>query len=182
MNKKGVELSVNFIVVVILCLVAMGFGIRFVADMIGKGNEFVKLQLSPNVEKELDYLLENDPVAIFPNSPQASRGKQSQFGVGIMNIVDETSFRLNISVKAGYTSENDEIKYDLSKFSFDYFNTTTIAKGVSYKGAVVVSVPKDAPSGQYIINVYACSGNTTPLQCSAANAYDSVEKVYLVVK
>ncbi|MFH1181763.1 MAG: hypothetical protein V1702_02295 [Candidatus Woesearchaeota archaeon] len=180
MSKKGVELTVNFIVVLILAVVAMGYGIKVVVDLMDEVGE-LSGKISPSAETELNSLLEKERIASFPGSQPGFRAKQAQFAIGIMNTENKTSFFVNATLKGGFNG-NAELNYDFSKFKFTYINATQIPKGTSQKFPVIVTVPKDAPSGTYIINFYACSGISTPLSCSAENAYDSVEKMYLVVK
>jgi hypothetical protein len=181
-GKKGVELSMNFIVIIVLSVVALGFGMKLLMDMFDAGNKYVNMELSANQDAEISRLLGNERIATFPHSQDAFRGKQSVFAIGIKNTGSNTKFLMNATMKAAYNAANSELSYNLNKFKLTYFNSSEIAKDASSKQVVIVSVPKDAPSGTYVINIYACSGITTPLSCTAENMYDSVEKSYLIVK
>lgn len=180
MRKKGLQLSVNFIIVLILAVVAMGYGIKVVVELVSHGDEILG-SISPNAETELNFLLEKERIASFPSSQPGIRAKQAQFAVGILNTGDKTSFLVNATLKGGFDGA-DALNYDFSKFSFTYIDSTIIAKDTAQKFPIIVSVPSSAPSGTYIIDFYACSGDATPASCSAENAYDTVEKMYLVVE
>ena len=43
MNKKGIELSVNFLVVLILSIVIISFGIYLLTSVVGKASELSKM-------------------------------------------------------------------------------------------------------------------------------------------
>ncbi|MBA3064142.1 hypothetical protein FP803_01760, partial [Candidatus Woesearchaeota archaeon] len=44
-NKKGMELSINFIVILILSIVVFGFGIKILSGIFGGASEIEKITL-----------------------------------------------------------------------------------------------------------------------------------------
>jgi hypothetical protein len=85
-GKKGIELSINFIVILIISLIIFVGGLAFT-------NKFMKLaidrkaELDQQTEYEIEQLLaDGAPVAIPHNKKTTKIGKSLLFGLGINNI------------------------------------------------------------------------------------------------
>jgi len=180
-SKKGVALTINFIVLIIVAVVALALGIKVSTNIFSQGQQ-VANALTPSMEAQLDNLLEKERIAAYPASREIRRGKEATFAIGIVNTEEESQFLVNASIQKGYDEKDKPINYDYSQFEFVYISEYIIAKGNTKKLLLLVKAPDDVPKGTHIINIYACNGEDFPTSCTASNAYDTVEKVYVVVK
>lgn len=87
MNKKAIELSINFIVILILSIVIMSSSFILVRQFFGKATE-MKAKLDSDTETQIRGLLvSGQRVAIPLHTKEAKIGEFVTFGVGISNIL-----------------------------------------------------------------------------------------------
>ena len=183
-SKKGFQLSINFIVILIIAIVVFGFGIIFVTRLF-EGITKVKVQLDEETEKELDELFDKDETLSIPrNSKTINVGKSEVFGLGILNILgDNKEFTIDISCtstikKAGETmSEQERNQYcerpeDKNWVFEDHFEEF-IKNNERKKIPIFFQVPTGTPPGTYIFTI-TVSYDTT--------IYDTPEKIYIKVE
>ena len=88
MNKRAMELSINFIVIFILAIVVFAFGIRMAYSLFNKGIE-TKATLDRQTSLEIEKLLDTGEKVVIPfDEQEIRRGKFGVFGVGIRNVLD----------------------------------------------------------------------------------------------
>jgi hypothetical protein len=84
-NKKGFELSVNFLVTMIIMVVIFGFGIYLFATIFNRATE-----IDDNVRQQemdrLNMLLDDGSLVSVLNPQQAFKGDALRFAIGITNI------------------------------------------------------------------------------------------------
>ena len=87
LNKKGIELSINFIVMLIIALVVFGMGIKLFTMFFAEA-ENIKDDLDEQTKKELQAKMMSSPdqVVVYPTSLTIQKGKADIIGVGILNI------------------------------------------------------------------------------------------------
>lgn len=89
LNKRGIELSVNFLVVLIISIAVIGFGIRFTYKLVGETSELQKASGQELDQKIGELLCADDlKVCVGIERKKVSRGKADLFGVKILNIED----------------------------------------------------------------------------------------------
>lgn len=179
MNRKGIELTLNFIVTIILGLAILGLGMVLLRQFVG-GAEDIKSQIDEQTDAQLESLLQSgQPVAIPLNRATITRGDQHIFGLGIRNIDDTASFDVAITISTAVDKQNqpitninipDWIRYERGPF--------TLEKNELKKTAILVSVPNDATAGTYIFNVNVDrKGNSDVM----AQSYGGVQKFWVSV-
>tara|TARA_Y100000310_G_scaffold183350_1_gene183472 strand:- start:965 stop:1507 length:543 start_codon:yes stop_codon:yes gene_type:complete len=99
-NKKGgVELSLNFIVVLIISLVLFGFGIKFSYDLV-TGVQGFQAKHEARVQQELENLVceSSDQVCLPFINAEVRRGERTIFGLKIVNTKGtEDDFTIDVS-------------------------------------------------------------------------------------
>ncbi|HIH37473.1 hypothetical protein J4460_08505 [Candidatus Woesearchaeota archaeon] len=88
MNKRGIELSVNFLVMLILAIVVFGFGIKLVYSMFSSSMNKIE-SLDQNSEQQIMSMLSSGKKVAIPIYKKTTvRGKPVVFGVGIYNSLE----------------------------------------------------------------------------------------------
>jgi len=174
MNKKAaIELSVNFIVIIIISLVILGAAI-LITRQVFRGATELKATLDTQTEAQIEALLEEGkPVAVAFNRKTIGRGEHDIFGVGVLNIEERANFNLEISFNKAFNKADEEIFCDDCNdwllYSTDPFE---LGKNVENKIAVLIDVPKNAQIGDYIFDVVANKDGSQ---------YYNIQKIYVVV-
>ncbi len=156
-NKKGIELSINFVVIMILSIIMLGLGVMMVTKFMNAASPIEQCPKS-----ELDRLLARDRVVACPSSGELYPGKEGTFTVGIKNTEDPRNFRVNVQAVAGVDRQGSSISHD--NFEFTYETEFVLNKNADPKlFGLIIKVPPTASKGaEYAINVRVCSATITP--------------------
>jgi hypothetical protein len=94
-NKKGLQLSINFIVWLIIALVVFGMGVTLFGKFFIEA-ENIKENLDIQTQKELQARMMSspEPVVVYPTQLTIRRGKSDVFGVGILNLKANNNFEV----------------------------------------------------------------------------------------
>ncbi len=146
LNKKAIQLSVNFLVVVILSLVMLGMGMFLLTQFFDFGEE-IKDQISEKEEEAIEAALQQGELISIPlYSKTVEKGETELFGYGVYNVEVPSDFKI---VDVGGIDENGEsfstddwLVYDDSEFYLE--------KNEQKKGEIAVTVPDDAVIGTYV--------------------------------
>jgi hypothetical protein len=189
MNKRGIELTINFLVLLILSIVVFGLGVKFIYDMVAKSQDLIPL-VDQQIHDELRRLVAgNKRVAIAFDRAQVKRGGSTGFGLGILNVnPTKEIFALKAQCEkygpVGSTELNQPcpagivVGYDRSQLS--------IKNNEYYDTMIVVKANKEAHPGNYVIYVDVCSWEvySTGVTCPGAgdmSRYDTVQKIFVTV-
>lgn len=199
MNKKATfQLTLNFLVIIIISLVVFGFSVYLIKKFFTHA-ETIKMTYDERTEKEIERLLDDGSrIAIPFDKKTIHNGEFKTFGIGILNMLNigpSDNFRVNISFNKAFDKRNNELcninKGDTVKCGSPgtWLQTTTGVGDVS--GAVIekriknyeqekfllgVDV-KGAPSGTYIFDLNVDYQN----QSGNWNPYDTLHKLYVDV-
>ena len=132
MNKKGITLSINMVVILILAIVTLGIALGFITgfmqDLIDRFEGFPTIEIEPTSD---------DPISFIPSDIQ--RGKSNKMSIGFYN--NEQDDVPNTVVPQITCQEISEITVKASGLN--------IPVGSWERYSALVSVPKDTPSGLY---------------------------------
>jgi len=171
-NKRGIELSVNFLVTIVIAITIFLFGIRFIYNLASEATSLASLTTDELDARIGDLLCEStDRICIGIDKKVIAKGEYGVFGVKIVNVYTDgtDSFEINIEPKTGFTQNNEEIDLlDVNKISIKYRDLVTIERNSEDNVGVGVEVPDDIPAGTYIIDV-------------RVQPYDSLHKLYVEV-
>ncbi len=177
MNKKAFELSINFIVILIISIVVFGFGIKFAYDIMHQADELSKITI-----KDIDDHLENimcdssERICLGISRRELRPNKVGFFTVGILNTHNER-MDFYVDVKESDSEGIPQIgkKYWMLK------KEVTIEPNEQKKVGIAVQVPGGTKKGTYILNVYICSDEKISCEKDSDNRYGTTQKLYVVV-
>ncbi|MFC2134060.1 hypothetical protein ACFLTH_05530 [Bacteroidota bacterium] len=152
MNRKGIELSVNFLVVIILSLVLFGAGMFIFAKIINVSSE-TETKVSENIQMQLDAAMDNGGLVVIPRQRvTAASGEAAVFPLGFWNGLGGTkSFVLSVDAKNN-TAFNDNGGTPGGHISYisDYANLQINERAHSL---IAINVPKGTTEGQYAFDI-----------------------------
>ncbi len=168
MNKKGIELSVNFLVIVIISLVILSSGILIVRQYFSTAED-IKTQLDEQTERQIEASLGQGKLISIPFKKKTiGRGDSDIIGLGILNIYDnQKEFNVNISLSNAYDNNKNQIETD-EEIDIRYENSFELDSKEKKIIPIRIAVPKQIPSGNYIFNV-------------EIDQYDKITKIYITV-
>lgn len=182
-NKKGMELSINFIVIFILAIVVFAFGIRMAYSLFNKGIE-TKATLDRQTELEIAKLLDTGEKVVIPFDEQEVRkGKFGVFGVGIRNVLDsdgeKDTFKIEVEFSGAFDKEGKKSLNNIGPIPSSNPSPASslsvqVKKNEVQKVPISFSVPSNAVSGRYVFNVRV-------FQASSSEQYGFTKQVTLVV-
>ena len=149
-NKRGIELSVNFIVMLILGIAMFAGGLVFVSKFFGHA-EKVRGSLDAQTEKQLEKLLDSGSPVVMPiSNKEIFRNKYDTFALGVLA-------RFNGEYEVTISSTGNAFRTDKSAISAtagDWLDMTvtkqTLKRNDKGKFLIGVEVPKTAEKGTYI--------------------------------
>jgi hypothetical protein len=152
MNKKGMELSINFVILLILAIVTFGYSVQFIYTMF---NELSQLegQTFDQLDKQVEGLTcGSQQVCLGVSRATMVRGAFRVFGLRILNSRNtDTDFK--ITLEHGLVPEAGEKLY----FKPDVREITQLGAGDVQVIGLGVEIPKTARSGNYVLNINVVS-------------------------
>ena len=174
-NKKSMELSLNFLVIIIISITIFGFGIYFISSLAKEAEDLRTLTLAQIDEQISGLVCEgSDRICMVSEKKKIQRGKVHIFGINILNILDSGSFQVVASPSSplGYKRDNSPITGPALIIS-PQSRTAYIKKNEDKTVGIGIQVDKDAPiGGTYIIDVEVRYGG---------NLYVPLQKLYVEV-
>lgn len=172
--KKGIGMSLNFLVTVIIAIVILVFGVRFISDLVVETTKLESLT-TDQLDKKIENLLcETEKVCIGTTKKTIQKGKFDVFGIKIINIISDEEFsdEFNVNIRVSkLIKDNNEIidPNKLNKIKLKYrTNNFIVEKNNEESIGIGVEVEKDAVSGTYILDV-------------EIPQYDEIYKIYVEV-
>src|SRR3989344_8381094 len=156
-SKKGIELSVNFLVTLILAIVVFGMGI-YLASIIFGGGESLAEKKFEDFDRQVGELAcyASDNVCIHIKSETITRGSFKTLAATVKNALVRKQFKMIvINTKtvdqAGVTKTTDFEK--LLLYGLEEGRIEVLEKGEKKTFGIGVEVPKTAKQGQYTLDV-----------------------------
>lgn len=189
MNKKAVELSINFLVIVIISIVVLGLGLNLLYKLYGGAVEIRDVSLE-DIDRQIGALVceGTESACIGKDSQTVKRGELGIFGLKILNLVG-SSMDFEITAKKGKFIKKDGSE---STFSSDIIclptcgtpRTETIPNHGEKDIAIGIKVGKNAGSGTYIFDIVVCyddPSNTDDTTNKCSNDLYYFSKIYAKV-
>mgnify|MGYP001613882093 CR=1 FL=1 len=182
LNKKSMELSLNFLVIIIISITIFGFGILFISNLASEAEDLRDMTLD-QIDQQISGLAceGSDRICIVAEKKKIQRGKVSIFGIKILNVLSTSSGsydRFQVVARAsspiGYKKDNSPITSPALIINPPPpGRDVNINKNEDKIVGIGVQVPKDAPiGGTYIIDVEIRNGG---------NLYVPLQKLYVEV-
>ncbi|MBW2996641.1 hypothetical protein KY332_05080 [Candidatus Woesearchaeota archaeon] len=153
MNKKALELSINFLVVVIIAIVMLSLGILLINRYFLEA-ETIKSEIEEETEKQINILFNQGEIVAIPTKT-VERGKDDIAWIGILNVKDSGNFNVKLTFKDAYDKLNNVLNTsqlspdDWPIFIPDFYLETRTQKNLPMN----IAVPKNALKGTYIYHV-----------------------------
>lgn len=188
MKKKAIEMSVNFLVIIILAVVIFGFGI-YISNKIFSKAGAAKDQLDSQTREQIENLLQSGEKVIIPRDYETvDKGESAVFGIGILNTDTNEDFEVIVEKGDAYEETGGPIPNKL-EWKIRAEGAVEIEQNKKEVMSLAVIVQPDAASGTHILNVYICHdfGDITTSNDCTRNGYagrlydDTVHKIHVVV-
>src|SRR3989338_3777562 len=108
-NKRGIELTINFIVMLILGIAMLSGAIMLTTKLFGKAKAY-QIQIDANTQAEIKKLItsSNDLVVIYPARKTMGRKESATFGVGVQNTLKQAAeeyFTIDVAFARSYYTD-----------------------------------------------------------------------------
>jgi hypothetical protein len=166
MKKGAIGLSINMLVIVILSIIILISGIAVVYNIFGNAEE-TQTKVNQQVQEDTERVLNEGKKVSLPFHTQTiSRGDEHSFALGILNTGLRQDFAVQVGlskiISANIMDLSDQDRYTISQKLLLYNNEPISLEHDGYQREnILVSIPSNAPGGQYIFKAVVVSKNTT---------------------
>lgn len=197
MSKKAIELSLNFIVIIIISIIIFGFGVRFIYRLSSQATDLQDITISELDERIGNLVCEGSDRVCFGIERKAiKRTNFDVFGLKIINILDAQDFDVRISppidlsdlssppklldsAVLGFKKDKTEIRFPQNPMLMVNPPSRSVFMGKNEEKilGIGVQVPANAAPGTYILNVEiktSMNGKYGP--------YSATQKIYVDVQ
>ncbi len=163
--SKGIELSMNFLVVIVLTLVIFGLSISFIMNIYEKATGIQKKTFD-DLDKQIGYLrCGTEQVCIGDKTKEIRRGEFSVFGIRILNVLGTRSrFKIYVSSSpdnaqiSGYSQHPINLlpkeTTDQDPVCGDGARCEDVDPDKSRDLGLGIDVDKATPKGLYVFDIY----------------------------
>ena len=179
-NRRGIELSVNFIVILIMAVVVFGFGIYLMRQISGQSDTFLKMK-SNDFMNQLDNIAceGSEFVCIGITEKDVKQGGIAVFTLNILNHYSEQKY-FTVKIEAlkieALTPSDNKMQF-LPPSSGE---TYEIDAGALKRIPIAVHPAKGTPLGTYQLKVNVSEPDTT-VSPPSQKIYGSPMIIYVVV-
>ena len=178
MNKKAIELSVNFLVIILIAMSVFGMGLRMTYQLVTKAEE-IRTDVDESTQREIEEALTTGEIVSIPlNHKKTKSGKSVVFGLGIFNSESTQSFTIEMDFEKAFNNNKEEITNIVTESEWiqTNFGPFNINKNENRVIGLPIRVPKKSggqrtPSGTYIFKVEVSKEN--------GNRYGNIQKAYV---
>ena len=171
MNKKGFELAVNMLVVIILSLVLFGAGMFLFTKIIKEGTS-IEASITERMQEQLNSAMNDGSIIVIPQQRiTATPGNKAAFPLGFWNEFEEADFELEVTSAPGWDSSDWSIAY-ISGYN-------AVKQNDRIHALIAINIPKVASKGQYAFDIKINHKLVTPP--SVWNDYGTLQRIYVVV-
>lgn len=152
-NKKGIELSINFVVMLVIALAVFGMGLILFTQFFSVANE-IKENLDEQTRQELTQKMmsSSEQVIVYPTLITLQKGHTDVIGVGILNIGGTTEFQINTNYSGCYDSSGTDHNCVTTLIGFPASRTVKV--GLNKREIFSIPVRVDSNAGSYKYAIY----------------------------
>ena len=189
MNKKAFQLSINFVVILIISITVFIFGISFLSKLF-TGAEKISEDYYQKFDKQVEDLMCSglERVCIPKDRVVVDRNNVAVFGVGILNVLGSTkNFRILVSHDSAYTKGGTPITCSNCDDWPIYTTNSLEIKNNEQENHAIVMATSSTLSGIYIFDLVVCYDDGVGGYDSECNLpyfpdnYDTIHKLYVEV-
>lgn len=196
MDKRGLELPLTVMVLIIISIIIFIGGIAMVWRFFAEAEE-IKGGIEKSTQEQIEALLRqgNEIVAIPINTKHVQVGKEAMFGLGIRNILERQNFFIRIDFAGVYDRKGKtlEVGYHETYLEQEWLGNfqdqgpIDIDKNkyevvpIRIRAANTISAGQNTPKGAVVVfNVCVHAGNPAP-DCVLGDPsiYDKIHQVFI---
>ncbi len=156
-ERASLEISTSFLVKLIIAIVVFGMGLLIVRNIFsatesGELTEGMTLEM----ENQIRGLMNSgDTVVMFPEQIETTPNKVAVFGLGVLNIMDQALFNMELSC-GSFTPQNSDDSVACQEDYEDWFlpDYPSLNLDTDEEGTISIPVlPSTAEKGTYVFNV-----------------------------
>jgi hypothetical protein len=195
MDRRGIELSINFIVVFILGMAMFASGLLLLYKVKDQANR-IKTDLDERTKQQtLSMLMQSEnPIVIPYNVMHLEPGANDLIAIGIRNDLEtEQRFSITTEFDSAFSKKKETIcdrDVNFSCSGLDPWLSDTgllnIKRTDREVASIVAIIPKNATRGSYIYNIRVCHYPITMTDedpaCGKDQQYDVQKKVTLSIE
>lgn len=156
-SKKGIELSVNFIVMLILAIVTLVLSLAFFGKIFSGAND-IRDTVDQDVQQQLrDRIFSStEQIVIYPSDMEITGKQGAVFGVGILNIdTSAQQFSILVSIDKCYSSTGTALAACPSAKPLVQYDSSAQQIAANQRGLIEVYVGTQSgtPPGKYALTV-----------------------------
>ncbi|MBI3051098.1 hypothetical protein HYY74_01435 [Candidatus Woesearchaeota archaeon] len=163
-GKKGIELSINFVVIIVLSVVMLGFGLTLLYKSVGSAWQSVE-SIGGCDDSAVNDLLGSQRIAICPSTiEKAHRSKAYTAYVGVKNTgTAAMDFKVALRAESGVDPQGQKIpdSYMANNrviFTFEKDdNNFPLQPNERKIMPVIAKIPSNTKPGTYYIGMNVCS-------------------------
>ena len=178
-RKASFQLGVNFLVVLIICIVLLGIGIKLIPTLLVQANNQQNDMEQEMRQKLMDLLDDGALVTAYPDRDTVSRGETAKFGLGVRNELGTDQYFMFKVERDADNSPPCTPKIIRTPNEFLIKNNAQ-----DYK-LIAIEIPKDCqrgtPSSPQIFNIYVCN-TTNSCYKESPDRYGDLQKIYVYLK
>lgn len=149
MNKKAMELSINFFVLLVLAMVAFGYSVTLLYDLFGRVSELEKRSFDDLDQQVAGLTCGAQQVCLSTTRETITRSSFKIFGLRVMNSKNEpTDFDIKIIQKIAPIGQETDLFFKPSERKI-----TQLGPGEVRTMGIGVEIPSNAKSGEYVLDV-----------------------------
>ena len=174
-SKKGIELSINFVVMLIIAIVIFGFGIRFIYTLSSNAIDLKDISSRELDARVADLLCSSaQKICIGTDKKVIQKGKFDVFGIKVLNVGDAQDLEIQISrpTPSAYTKQNAPISNDGLSWAPEN-RVDSFERNEERNFGIGIQVPSSAVAGTYIFDVLVLKSN--------GEQYTTTQKLYVEV-
>mgnify|MGYP003966465015 CR=1 FL=1 len=197
-NKKGIELSINFTIILILAIFMFGSGIIIIQKIFFQAEE-MKKALSNQQRENLERIMREgtDKIQTAYIKKELHAGEHEVFGIGIRNdFENERKFYIEQNCDAFIINNEIQCDDDTIDDCNDYDNLLinddehiNIKPNDNVVNDIFINIPKNAAKGTYVFNVRVCYRDLsytllpgeTGCKTDGTNQYSTTKKFNIIV-
>ncbi|HIH42690.1 TPA: hypothetical protein HA246_03530 [Candidatus Woesearchaeota archaeon] len=196
-NKRGIELTINFIVMLILGIAMLSGAIMLTTKLFGKAKAY-QTQIDANTQAEIKKLItsSNDLVVIYPARKTMGRKESATFGVGVQNTLKQAAeeyFTIDVAFARSYytdkTKQCDSGNENTCASPSGWLklgNSQKIKRNEVKSFPVIIATKGNPKAAVYVFDVRVCQGQMDSSVCNSKadnDLYDqTVHKIYVNVE
>lgn len=152
-NRRGIELSINFIVMLVLAIAVFAGGLVF-ASKFFRHAEKVRGNLDSQTERQIEKLLDSGAPVVMPiSTKEVFRNEFETFGLGILARFSG-KYKVSIEFDQAFRKDKSQIT---NIYAQDWIQLPSsevkLKKNEKGKFLIGVQVPKNAEKGTYIFRI-----------------------------